>query len=387
MNVVGHSYNSNTLYCRAIENAGGVPFQLIFGSHVGEGHYSYVGTGIRKLLAIAPEEFSEKVFHEMIVDIIPPSGDIPAELSLAREKFLKGELKNYKAEIQVRLPGGERRWILDTSIPLIDEETGEVIGAVGILYHKNEHRTSLSFNESAEVKALENDFLKNAFLRNLSHEIRTPLNAIVGFSTLLNEPEKTSEERREITDILLRNTDHLLEIFTDIIEISNLEAGTVKVRKSTVNLNETLRRINDRFRIKASGKHISLRFLQEQDERNVNLVTDGYMLFQILTYLLDNAIKFTETGKVELGYSINDDIIKFYVSDTGIGVPTEVQLKIFSRFYQAESSSNRRFEGSGLGLSISKAYIELLSGEIWFTSQPGEGSVFYFTLPYEHMEV
>jgi signal transduction histidine kinase len=237
--------------------------------------------------------------------------------------------------------------------------------------------------ERASRHAMESDRLKSAFLRNLSHEIRTPLNAIVGFSSLLNEPENSPGERQEITDILMHNTDHLLELFTDIIEISNIEADAVKIRKSEVNVKDLLGRLYDRFRTKVGEKGILLDISDDKTVGAMVIITDGYKLFQILAYLLDNAIKFTEKGKVEVRYSINDKIIEFNISDTGIGIPSELHGRIFDRFYQVESGPSRRYEGAGLGLSISKAYIELLGGEIWFTSQTGEGSVFSFTLPYE----
>ena len=118
------------------------------------------------------------------------------------------------------------------------------------------------------------------------------------------------------------------------------------------------------------------------DEKEIIIITDGYKLFQSLCNLVGNAVKFTWEGKVEFGYSLNEDKIEFYVSDTGIGIRKENQANIFETFYQAESSITQRYEGTGLGLSIAKAYIELLGGEIWFTSEYGEGSVFSFTIPY-----
>ena len=124
------------------------------------------------------------------------------------------------------------------------------------------------------------------------------------------------------------------------------------------------------------------------DEKDIIIMTDGYKLFQSLTNLVGNAVKFTSEGKVEFGYSLKGDKIEFYISDTGIGIKKEKQANIFDTFYQAESSITQRYEGTGLGLSIAKAYIELLGGEIWFTSEYGEGSVFSFTIPYtRHLAV
>ncbi|MCU0474327.1 MAG: HAMP domain-containing histidine kinase [Bacteroidales bacterium] len=382
----GQFINSKDLYCKAIENADGVPFKLIFDSRTGEGHFVKIGTGIKQLLGISIAEFNEKVFHNMVDEIIPLSENLPSELSAVHEKFLNGEIESYKAEILIRMPGGERKWILYTALPLIDEETKKVMGAFGILFDINESKVTLNQLKRATEKAIESDRLKNAFLSNMSHEIRTPLNAIVGFSTLLSEPEITPDDQQKFLDILLRSADHLLEIVMDIVEISNIETEAVKARKGLINVNTTLNRIYNRFSVKAREKNISLRLFPAQGNSDINLFTDGFKFSQILTNLLDNAIKFTVKGEVEFGYSINNDKIKFFISDTGIGIPPEISPMVFSRFYQAESSPARRFEGTGLGLTISKAYIELLGGEIWFTSQPGEGSVFYFTLPYKKME-
>lgn len=381
----GQFINSGALYCRAIENADGVPFQLIFGPRPGEGYYLNVGAGIRRLLGIAPEEFTEKVFHGMIDVIVPLSDEIPPELSESRRKFIDGEMNSYKAEVLISMPGGEKKWIQDCSLPLIDEETGKVIGAFGILFDINERKQTLRHLEQAKEKAEESDRLKSTFLRTLSHEVRTPLNAIVGFSTLLGDTEIDPVQRQEFIDIIFGSTDHLLEIFDDIVEISNIETNSVKIKKEEINLNSKLRKVYERFSAEAGVKNISLRFVPALADSEVYIFTDGFRLWQILTYLVGNAMKFTKEGQIVFGYTVKDSRLEFYVSDTGIGIPPEQHPMIFTRFYQADSSTTRRFEGTGLGLSISKAYIELLGGEIWFTSQPGEGSVFYFTLPWERV--
>ena len=374
---------SGDFYCRAIENADGVPFQLIFGPKPGEGCYLHVGRGIRKLLGISPEEFTEKAFHEMIEKIIPLSDNMPSELSGSREKLISGELKSYKAEVLVRMPGGGKKWIHDTSLPLIDEETGKVIGVFGILFDIDERKQTLIHIEKAKEKAEESDRLKSAFLHNLSHEIRTPLNAIVGFSAILCSSENDRANLREMTDIISHSSDHLLEIFDDIAEISNIEADNMTRLKEEIDLNSRLGTIYEQFLVKAAEKNITLRLVESLDDSQAIIITDGYKLSRVLTNLVGNAMKFTREGKVEFGYSLKGDTLEFYVSDTGIGIQPEHHEMIFNRFFQADSSTTRRYEGTGLGLSISKAYIELLGGEIWFTTQPGKGSVFYFTLPFE----
>ncbi len=378
---------SGVNYIQAIENANGVPFQLIFGSRTGEGFYLSMGSGIYQLLGVKPEDFTEDLFYSMIEEVIPLSEGISSDITDSREKFINEEIKSYKAEVLVKMPGGERKWIEDSSLPLVDPETGKVIGCFGILFDINERKQSLLRLEKAKEKAEEGDKLKSAFLHNISHEIRTPLNAIVGFSSLLSEAHCLNDKEHELTDIILRSSDHLLEILNDIVEISNIEAGNIRVAREMVNLNEKFRNLYKRFSPRAAEKSLTFNYATALSDAEADMITDGSKLQQVLGYLINNSIKFTKSGEIDFGYSIKETMVEFYVADTGIGIPSDFQNHVFDRFYQAESSSTRRYEGTGLGLSISKAYIELMRGKIWFTSEPGKGSVFYFTLPFERVSV
>jgi signal transduction histidine kinase len=373
--------NSGDLFFQSIENSGGVPYQLIFGPEIGEGYFQNLGYGITQLFGIVPGEFTEKLFQQMIEEIVPLNEGIPGNLTECREKIIRGEIQKYKAEILVTTPGGEKKWISDSSIPVIDDKTGKATGLQGIFFDISEHKLTLMQLEKAMERAAESDRLKTTFLNNLSHEIRTPLNAIVGFSTLLGEPGQVQGSRMDFMDIITHSSDHLLEIVDDIVEISKIEAKIVRLIKKETNLNQMLRRVYDRFKPVADEKNILLRYDAPMDEKEMIIITDGYKLFQSLTNLLSNAVKFTRDGKVEFGYSIQEDKIEFFVSDTGIGIVEEHQPHIFKPFYQAKGSSIKRYEGTGLGLSIAKAYVELLGGEIWFNSEPGEGSVFCFNIP------
>jgi signal transduction histidine kinase len=370
-------------YMQAIENANGVPFQIIFGPRIGEGFYLSMGSGINHLLGVKPEDFSEEMFYNMIEEVKPLTEGIPADLSETREKFMDGEIKSYKAEILVKLKDGQRKWIMDSSLPLIDPDTEKVIGSYGILFDINEYKQNLLRLEKAKEKVEEGDRLKNAFLHNLSHEIRTPLNAIVGFSSLLNDNQGGNDERRELTDIILRSSDQLLEILNDIVEISNIEAGNIRVVKNKVNLPDIIRNLETIYSPRAEEKALYLVFITSVSDRVPEIITDGVKVQKVLGYLINNALKFTKEGKIEVGYKIVGNMLEFFVADTGIGISPDYQDLVFERFYQAESTTTRRYEGTGLGLSISKAYIEVLGGKIWFTSKPGEGSVFYFTVPLE----
>jgi signal transduction histidine kinase len=380
--VEDHLFNSGDFFNQVIENADGVPYQLIFGNGAGEGYSMTVGVGIKQLLGITTGEFSEELFQGMIEEIIPLGKDIPADRSESHKKLMNGGIQKYKAEILVTIPGGENKWIKDSSVPVIDDKTGKVIGLFGIFFDITEQKQTLLKLEKTSERAEESDRLKTAFMNNLSHEIRTPLNAIVGFTTLLGEPEHIMEERYEYMDIITHSSDHLLEIVDDIVEISKIQANTVRIIRKDTNLNEMLQRVYDKFKPVAAEKNILLRYEARMEEKDIIIETDGYKLFQSLTNLVGNAVKFTSEGKVEFGYNIKSDKIEFYISDTGIGIMKEKQANIFDTFYQAESSITQRYEGTGLGLSIAKAYIKLLGGEIWFTSEYGKGSVFSFTIPY-----
>lgn len=373
--------NSGEFFNQAIENADGVPYQLVFGPSLGEGYYVNVGESIKLLLGVSHVGLTEKLFMQMIEEIIPLFENIPINPVELREKIMRREIRNYKAEIRVITPGGENKWIKDCSLPVVDEKTGRVTGLKGIFFDISEQKHTLLLLEKALERATESDRLKTAFLNNLSHEIRTPLNAIVGFSTLLFEPGRVPGNRTEFIDIITHSSDHLLEIVDDVVEISKIETKNVRIILKEVNLDQMLTRVYDRFKPMADEKKILLSYDARSDLNELILFTDGYKLFQSIVNLVSNAIKFTIEGKVEFGYRITRDKIEFYVSDTGIGVGLEHQPHIFKPFYQAESSSTMRSEGTGLGLSIAKAYVELLGGEIWYNSEPGEGSVFCFSIP------
>ena len=374
------NFTADILY-RAVENADGVPYQLIFGADMGDGLFLNPGYGIKQLFDIIPGEFTEKLFQQMIEEIIPAFEGIPVDSSQARIKIINGEIQKYRAELLVTTPGGEKKWIKDCAIPVYDDKTGKATGLVGIFYDISEYKRTLLLLEKALERATESDRLKMAFLNNLPHEIRTPLNAIVGFSTLLNEPGQLTDNRLEFQDIITHSSDHLLEIVDDVVEISKIEAKIVRLIIKETDLILMLHRVYDRFKPAADEKNILIICNVPPDEKEIIISTDGYKLFQTLNNLVSNAVKFTNEGHVEFGCMRKEGMIEFCVSDTGIGISAEHQPNIFKPFYQAESSITKRYEGTGLGLSIARAYIELLGGEISFSSEPGKGSVFCFRIP------
>jgi PAS domain S-box-containing protein len=234
----------------------------------------------------------------------------------------------------------------------------------------------------AKEKAEESDRLKSAFLANMSHEIRTPMNSILGFTDLLKTQDLKREEQKEYIQIIQKGGDRLLNIINDIIDISKIESGQMEVTISKTNINDQIEYISSLFRPEVEGKRIQLITKNSLPGKEAILRTDREKIFAILTNLVKNAIKFTSEGFIELGYEKKERQLEFFVKDTGTGIPHKLQEIIFERFRQGNDSLNRNYEGTGLGLSISKAYVELLGGTIRVESEPGKGSVFYFTIPY-----
>lgn len=227
----------------------------------------------------------------------------------------------------------------------------------------------------ARDKAEESNRLKSAFLANMSHEIRTPLNAIVGFSGLLNTTEEV-QEREEYVKIIENNNDLLLQLISDILDLSKIEAGTLEFVETPVDVDALMEETVKAMQMKAETK--GLEVLLGNQLPGCNILTDRNRLNQVLTNLLTNAIKFTDSGSVTVGYTLQDDeMLRFYVTDTGCGIPTENQADIFTRFVKL----NNFAQGTGLGLSICKTIVDKMGGEIGVESELGKGSTFWFTVP------
>lgn len=235
----------------------------------------------------------------------------------------------------------------------------------------------------AKDKAEESDRLKTAFLHNISHEIRTPMNAIVGFAGLLNEPGISPDKQNEYTGIIVQSSNQLLSIISDIVHIATIEAGQEKMNETGINLNDLCDLIFEQFSLKTQDKDIKLQYHKGLPDAEANIQTDETKIIQVLSNLVNNALKFTRKGSVVFGYQMKGKEVEFYVEDTGIGIPAHMHQEIFNRFRQVENTATRQYGGSGLGLSISKAYVELLGGRIWLTSEPGQGSKFYFSIPFK----
>jgi len=238
----------------------------------------------------------------------------------------------------------------------------------------------------AKDRAEEGDRLKSAFLANMSHEIRTPMNGILGFAELLKEPNLSGEQQQQYLKIIEKSGVRMLNIINDIIDISKIEAGLMKLDKKETNVNEQIDYIYTFFKPEVEGKGMHLAIRNSLPAKEATIITDREKLYAILTNLVKNAIKYCKEGSIEIGYSLNKSTdqheLEFYVKDTGIGIPKDRQEVIFERFIQADISDKLARQGAGLGLSITKAYVEMLGGRIWVESEEGIGSTFYFTLPY-----
>jgi len=234
----------------------------------------------------------------------------------------------------------------------------------------------------SKEKAEESDRLKSAFLANMSHEIRTPMNGILGFTELLKEPQLTGETRNTYVGIIEKSGNRMLNIINDIISISKVESGQMEVFISETNINEQLEFIHSFFKLEIEQKELQLTVKKGLTADDAIVFSDKEKIYAVLTNLVKNAIKFTQEGFIELGYEKKGNFFEFYVKDSGVGIMKEQKDLIFERFRQGSELLTRNYEGAGLGLSISKAYVEMLGGKMWVESQFGEGSTFYFTIPF-----
>lgn len=248
-------------------------------------------------------------------------------------------------------------------------------------------RKTAEFNlEKALVRAEESDKLKSAFLANLSHEIRTPMNVITNFTRILADTDLSGIERMELTEAISQNGKQLLNMIDNTIHLSKIETKSVIINRKFSKTNALLREVYIRYLVLIpDSKNVRLKLHQNVPNTEFGFETDPAMLTEIIALLVDNAVKYTMQGEINIAYEmIRNEQIKFIVSDTGIGIPEEEFENIFNRFYRIQNEVNERTSGSGLGLPIVQHYIALLGGELRFESKPGEGTKFWFSLPFKN---
>ena len=292
------------------------------------------------------------------------------------QKARVGEARDFKGEMRILRPGEKNKWNWVRTNVVVNQylpEEGQ-IELIGINYDITELKETEAMLIEAKEKAETADRLKSAFLANMSHEIRTPLNAIVGFSSLMGEAEDI-EEKKQYLAIVEENNDLLLQLISDILDLSKIEAGTFDFTERELDVNLLCEDIVRTMRMKAKP---GVEVVFDRHLPECQIVSDRNRLNQVLANFINNAIKFTATGSIRVGYDrIDDAHLRFYVSDTGIGIEPEKQAQIFDRFVKLDSFVH----GTGLGLSISKSIIEQLGGTIGVDSEKGKGATFWFVLP------
>ncbi|MDB4334898.1 ATP-binding protein [bacterium] len=245
---------------------------------------------------------------------------------------------------------------------------------VFIRQHLNRLRISVN-------KACEADRLKSSFLENISHEIRTPMNGIIGFSELIKEGNVSSSEKEEFLDMIGQSSEQLMSVVNNVLDIALIEAGSVKLKKNNFDINTMLEDIYLGYNV-LIPKQVVFRLDRSLTDDQSVMIADEAKIKQVLNNIINNAIKFTSKGSILFGCFLQRNVVTFYVKDTGIGIKEELQETIFQRFRQADKGGSKYYGGTGLGLSISKGIVELHGGEMWVESQEGQGSSFYFTIPY-----
>lgn len=338
------------------------------------GKYIYSSQKVNELLVASEDEIIGKTpFDFMPLEEAKRVSAIFSEIVAKKEPIV--DMENWNIG-----KNGDLICLLTNGRPIFDEK-GEVIGYRGIDKNITERKLSEQELVKAKEKAEESDRLKSAFLANMSHEIRTPMNGILGFAGLLKNSDLSGEQQREYIQIIEKSGVRMLNIINDIVSISKIESGIVDIHLTDTNINNQIQFVYDSLKLDAHSKDLKLSFVCELADKESIIKTDSEKLYGILTNLVKNAIKYTVSGEIEYGYKIKGDFIEFYIKDTGIGIPKERQDVIFERFIQADIVDKMARQGAGLGLAISKAYVEMLGGNIWVESKEGVGSVFFFTIP------
>jgi PAS domain S-box-containing protein len=298
---------------------------------------------------------------------------------------LKGNRVEYVSRYRLRTRDGSIRNIIDTGSVIEHDSQGKPLRVVGTQRDETEQKMWELKLLDAKRKAEENDRLKTFFLSNISHEIRTPLNGVLGFARLLSEAIPGSEDCNKYMEMVSSSAEMLLKLISDIIDFARLESGELQLSKSRTNANGLMRELLDEFHIiikEEKEDKVELYCLPGLADEKAEILTDHKRLKQVMHCLLTNAIKFTDTGRIEFGYSADSNaFLEFYVRDTGIGITPGQQAVIFEFFRQGDGSDTRRHGGTGLGLALAKKLVEMMGGIIWVESDADKGTTLKFTIP------
>lgn len=345
------------------------------------GHFTRINQMQAKLLGLHnPEDATGKTDFDFFTSKHAHEASIDEKIILKTGKPIVGKVEH------IRSSDGTFIWVTTSKSPILDDN-GKAVGIVGVTVDITDKIEAEKELKKAKNKAEESSKLKSAFLANMSHEIRTPMNGILGFSQLLKTAGTNAEEINKYVDHIDGCGNTLLGIIENIIDFSKLVSGQLSVKPETCPLNIIMDQVYHEFTVIKKDKiSENLRFHIEKGVQDTNFVmeTDAQRLKQVLFQLIDNAFKFTITGQITFGYQFVDHTLKFYIKDTGLGIPRDKFDIIFDSFGQIVESNSVKPKGTGLGLAISSKLIRLLGGNIWVESEPGEGSTFYFTLPYRN---
>ena len=293
------------------------------------------------------------------------------------QKVLAGE--NWQGVLQNKTKDGRLFWANLQVFPITDENNN-LTHFVGIIEDITENKKAEEELVQAKIRAEESDKLKTAFLTNMSHEIRTPMNAILGFSELLNSPEYDENKKRDFVHIIQSRGNDLMHIINNLVEVSKIESGEVQTKISMVVAESLITKVFERFE-GTQKSEVTFKTDIPTKQKDLAIYTDPTHLNRVLSNLVENAIKYTDEGKISLGYYLKENECTFFIRDTGIGIHPDKSSIIFNRFMQAEVNDPQARGGNGLGLTIARDLIEILEGKIWFESEKGKGTSFFVSVP------
>jgi PAS domain S-box-containing protein len=305
------------------------------------------------------KEIVSEMFHEHVASSKIKEMKLPIESSV---------LRSDGSEISVE--------VLASSITLAGRQVLQ-----GVFRDITERKLAREELLKAKEKAEAGDKLKSAFLNNISHELRTPLNGIIGFSEMITQMDNTAEDRLEFSKMIKRSSARLVNTITSYMDISMLVSGNTEINKRSFSLCHFLDKIHNQTVETCQSRNLALNIIKIDIDKHIQIQTDENLLTKIFSHLIDNAIKFTKEGSIAIGYEKKQSLHQFSVSDTGKGISKDALAVIFEIFMQADLSTSRGHEGSGLGLSIAQGFIKLLGGNIWVESDNRTGSAFFFTIP------